>query len=285
MDMFLLFLANGIMQGSVYALVAIGITIIFSIMRIVNFAHGECYMIGAYVTWAFATRLVDNYWLALLVAVAAGALLGFLIEKLAFRPIYKTPGLSQFIISLGLVIIMQELVVLNFTGLPQALQSDYPTVRRIGEFVITDQRLIAVGLTAFFLIAILLFFRRTRTGKAMRATAANELAASLVGVKIERMASLAFIGGVALAAAAGALLAPIFSLNPLMGTRLTGMSFIIIVMGGMGSIGGAIIAGFGIGVAESLFSGYLSTQWSFALGFVILILVLKFRPQGLFGRG
>ena len=284
MGLFGIYLANGIVVGSAYVLAAIGLTIIFSIMRIVNFAHGECYMMGAYMAWLVVTRLVSNFWLGLFLAVLGGALMGYLIERFAFRPIYKTPGLSQFIISLGLVIMLQELSIISFTGLTQTMPSAYPTVRRIGNFVITDQRILVVGMAAVLVVAILLFFKRTKTGKAMRATAQNKLASSMMGINASRMASLAFLGGVGIAAVAGALLAPIFALTPTMGGRLTGLCFIIIVIGGMGSIGGAIIVGYTLGITESLFSAYVSTKWSFMLVFLMLMLILKFRPRGLFGR-
>jgi len=284
MEMFLLFLANGIMMGSVYTLVAVGLTIIFSIMRLVNFAHGECYMIGAYIAWVVVTRFAFNYWLGFFLAVVSGILLGYLIEKLAFRPIYKSLGLAQFIISLGLVIVLQEGAIVGFTGLSQTLPSPYATVRSIGKFTITDQRILVIGISMALITAVFIFFQRTKMGKAMRATAGNKLAATLTGVNISRMASVAFIAGIGLAAVSGALLAPIFSLTPTMGGRLTGLCFIIIVMGGMGSIGGAAVAGYTIGIMESLFSAYVSSKWTFAIAFVLLILVLKFRPMGFFGR-
>lgn len=285
MEMFLLFLANGIVAGSVYALVAIGFSITYSIMRIVNFAHGELYMIGAYMSWLVVTRFVPNLWLAFLFAVVIGGLLGFIIERLAFRRIYGGPYVAMFLVSMGVMIILQETMYLSFTGIQQTMPTLYPIVRTIGKFTITDQRLLVVGVTLVLLVAIHLFFQRTMTGKAMRATAANRLAAGMVGINYNRMASFAFMAGAGLAGVAGALLAPIFVINPFMGGRILMITFVIVIMGGMGSIAGAGIAGYAIGIMESLFSAYVSARWVFSLIFIILILVLMFRPRGLFGRG
>ncbi len=284
MEMFFVFLLNGIVVGSVYALVAIGFSIVFSIMRIINFAHGELYMVGAYMAWLVVTRFVPNFWLGLLFAVVIGALLGFIIERLAFRRIYGSPDIAQFLVSMGVMIILQEMMYLNFTGIHQIMPTLYPTIRAIGKVTITDQRLLVVGVTLVLLVAIHLFFQRTRTGKAMRATAANRLAAGMVGINFKRMASFAFMGGAGLAAVAGTLLAPIFVINPFMGARMLMITFVVVIMGGMGSIAGAAIAGYAIGIMESFFSAYVSTQWTFSLAFVVLILVLMFRPRGLFGR-
>lgn len=284
MELFALFLANGIVTGSVYTLLAIGLSLMLSIMRIVNFAHGEVYMVGAYAAWLVVTRFIPNYWVGFLVAVAIGGLLGFILERICFRPIYTGPGVSQFIVSLALVIFLQEVIFISFTGLLQTLPAPYITVRNIGNFAITDQRLLLIGITLIILVTVLLFFKRTKLGKAMRAAAGNKLAAALVGIKVNRMSSFAFIGGGALAAVAGVLVAGIHTINPFMGARLISIAFVVVVTGGMGSIGGAAIAGYSIGIIEGLFSGYITTKWAFAVPFVILVLVLKFRPMGLFGK-
>jgi len=284
MELFALFLASGIVMGSVYVLLAMGLSLMFSIMRIVNFAHGELYMVGAYTAWLVVTRFIPNYWVGFLAAIIIGGLLGFIVERLCFRPIYRGPGVSQFIVSMALVIFLQEVIFISFSGILQTLPSPYSTARIIGKFAITDQRLLIIGVTLVIVVALLLFFQRTKLGKAMRATAGNKLAAALVGIKVNRMSSFAFIGGAALAAVAGALIAGIFTIHPFMGTRLVAIAFVVVITGGMGSIGGAAIAGYTIGIIESLFGGYISTKWAFAVVFVILVLILKFRPMGLLGK-
>jgi len=284
MCLFVQALLNGVLFGSVYTLLAVGLSMVFSIMRIINFAHGELYMVGSYMTWFFITRIVDNYWLGGLFSVAIGSLLGFIVERLFFRSTYEKPPLNQFCVAIGLIILLQEGMLVLFGGSSQQVTNIYPTVRHLGNIYITDQRILVIGITLVLLVAIFLFFQRARMGMAMRAAAGNKLAASMVGININRMGSLSFIGSVILAAVAGALLAPLFVTYPFMGSRLTGIAFVVIVVGGMGSIGGAIIAGYAIGIIESLSCAYISVEWSFITSFIILILVLMFRPMGLFGK-
>jgi len=157
-------------------------------------------------------------------------------------------------------------------------------VREIGNVFMPDQRIIAIVGAVATCIGIILFLRKTRTGRAMRAAAENRLAAGMVGININRMSSLAFGIGVAVTSITGALLAPVFALTPYVGIRMTAIAFVIIVTGGMGSIGGAVIASYIIGIVESLFGAYASLEWSFAVAFVIMIAVLLIKPLGLFGR-
>lgn len=283
MGYFLEFLINGIVTGSVYTLIAVGLSLTFSIMKLINFAHGEFYMIGAYASWVIVSHLVDNWWLSFFLVVMGGAALGVLIERV-FRPTYGRGLLSQFTISLGLVIIMQDSIIATLGGVTRHVQSIFTTVRQFGNIRITDQRFLIFGLSVATLTALFLFFRYTKTGKAMRATAGNKLAAGMIGIKTNRMAMYAFITGIALAAASGALLAPLYVVQPFMGTRLTGIAFAACVLGGLGSIGGAAIAGFVLGIVESLFAAYVSIEWSYAAIFAVFVAILLFKPLGLFGR-
>ena len=283
MEMFLGSLTAGIVVGSCYTIFAIGLTIIFSIMRVVNFAHGEFYMFGALLSWIALEHIVDNWWLAVILSVIIGAGLGFIAERI-FRPTYARGMMSQFMIALGLVIILQESATRISGGVPLRIVSIYTTVRQLGLIRITDERLLVLGMALVTLAAIFLFFQRTKTGKAMRAAAGNRLAAGMVGIKANRMSMFAFIGGIGLAIVAGALVAPLFSINPFIGARLTGVAFVITIIGGIGSVGGAAIAGYTVGIIENLFGAYVSAEWSFVVMFLLLILVLLFRPLGLFGK-
>ena len=283
MELFLQTLMNGIVVGSVYTLVSIGLALTFSIMRVINFAHGEFYMVGSFMTYMVMRYIVDNFWVASLIAVIIGAGLGFLVERI-YRPTYGKGMLVQFIIALGLVVFLQEAVLAAFGGQPKAVRSAYPTVRRLGVVSITDERLLVICVSLVLVVAIFIFLTRTRAGKAMRAAANNPLAARLVGISTHRMASFAFIGGISLAAIAGALLAPLYSINPFMGMRLTGVALVIIVIAGIGSIGGAAIIGYVIGIMENIFAAYVSIEWAFAVMFVLLLLVLLIKPMGLYGR-
>ncbi len=283
MELFLQTLINGIVVGSVYTLVSIGLALTFSIMRVINFAHGEFYMVGSFMTYMVMRYIVDNFWLASLIAVIIGALLGFIVERI-FRPTYGKGMLVQFIIALGLVVFLQEAVLAIFGGQPKAVRSVYPTVRQWGVISVTDERLLVTGVSLVLVIFLFIFLTRTKPGKAMRAAACNPLAASLVGISTHRMASFAFMGGIALAAIAGALLAPLYSINPFMGMRLTSVAMVIIVIAGIGSIGGAAIIGYIIGIMENLFAAYISIEWAFAVMFVILLIILVVKPMGLYGK-
>jgi len=274
---------NGIVVGSVYTLVAVGFALTFSVMHVINFAHGEFYMVGSFMTFMVMRYIVDDFWVALLVSVVIGAGLGFLVERV-FRPSYGKGLLTQFIIALGLVIVLQQAMLIIFGGQPKAVRSAYPTVHTLGVVSITDERLLVIGVSVALVVALFIFLNRTKTGKAMRAAAGNPLAARLVGISTHRMASLAFIVGIALAAVAGALLAPLYSINPFMGMRLTGVAMVIVVVAGIGSVGGAAIVGYVIGIVENLFAAYVSPEWSFAVMFALLIVVLLIKPMGLFGK-
>jgi len=252
-------------------------------MHVINFAHGEFYMVGSFMTFMVMRYIVDDFWVALLVSVVIGAGLGFLVERV-FRPSYGKGLLTQFIIALGLVIVLQQAMLIIFGGQPKAVRSAYPTVHTLGVVSITDERLLVIGVSVALVVALFIFLNRTKTGKAMRAAAGNPLAARLVGISTHRMASLAFIVGIALAAVAGALLAPLYSINPFMGMRLTGVAMVIVVVAGIGSVGGAAIVGYVIGIVENLFAAYVSPEWSFAVMFALLIVVLLIKPMGLFGK-
>lgn len=283
MELFLQSLVNGIVVGSVYTLVAVGLALTFSVMHIINFAHGEFYMVGSFMIYMVMRNIVDDFWVALLVSVAIGAGLGFLVERI-FRPSYGKGMLVQFIIAFGLVILLQQAMLIIFGGQPKAVRSVYPTVREWGVVSITDERLLVIGVSVVLVAGLFMFLNRTKTGKAMRAAAGNPLAARLVGINTYKMASLAFIGGIALAAVAGALLAPLYSIDAYMGMRLTGVALVIIVIAGIGSVGGAAIVGYVLGIVENIFAAYVSSEWAFAVMFVILIVVLLIKPMGFFGR-
>ena len=283
MELFLQSLTNGILVGSSYTLVAVGLALTFSVMHVINFAHGEFYAVGSFMTFMVTRYIVDNFWVALLVSAAIGAGLGFLGERI-FRPSYGKGMLLQFIIAFGLVIVLQQAMLIIFGGQPKAVPSAYPTVRELGVVSITDERLLVIGVSLALVAALFMFLTRTKTGKAMRAAADNPLAASLVGINTHQMTSLAFIAGIALAAIAGALLAPLYSINPYMGMRLTGVALVIIVVAGIGSVGGAAVVGFVVGIIENIFAAYVSPEWAFAVMFILLLVVLQIKPSGLFGR-
>jgi branched-chain amino acid transport system permease protein len=288
--LFLQYLVNGIFAGSFYTLLAVGLSLTFSIMRIINVAHGEFYMVGAYMLlmgmgWAVTSSLTANYWLGFLVAIAIGAGLGFVAERLVYRPTYGRSLVSQLIVSMGAVFFLQEVIRLVFGGVPRRVESPYSGILQFGTISITVERVLVIGVTVVVLIGLSLFFMRTKTGIAMRAAAENPLGAGMVGIDIYRMSSLAFIMAGILAAVAGSLVVPVFQADPLMGSsRVLGITFVIVILGGLGSIPGAIIAGYLAGLVENFLQGYVSIEWSFMGIFAMLIVGLMIRPRGLFGE-
>lgn len=285
LSQFLQQVANGIVMGSVYMLLALGITLIFSIMKVVNFAHGEIYMLGGYFCWEIFIR-TENYWLALILSMVTTVVLGYLVERLTFRPLYKygPANIQMFIVALGLVVVFQEGATLRWTAFGKTLDAPYDTARQIGYIFITDERLIVVGVSVVLALLLAYFIYRTKTGKAMRATSQDRLGSQIVGINSNRISCISFVIGSVLAGAAGALLAPVFMLVPNMGAPIIGKLFVIMILGGLGSVGGAVIGSYILGITENLFSGYLWSEWTYAVGFVLLILILSFRPKGLFGK-
>jgi len=276
---------NGLVAGSIYALTALGLTMIFGIMDIINFAHGEIYMLGAFLTFYFCASLGIPYLPAMGLAMIAIAIIGIVIEKVTFKPLRNTPLLNTLLASLGLSIFIQNLALLIWGPDPRKIASPYSA--RIIEFFgifITMQRLLVIIVTVILLIFLYYFIQRTAIGKCMRATAQEPEGAALIGIDIDRVFWVTFAVGCALAAAAGSLIGGIFFVNPTIGVIPVLKAFIVVIVGGLGSILGAIMAGFLLGVTESLMGGFVSSAYMDVTAFAILILVLLFRPSGLFGK-
>ncbi|MDD5082619.1 MAG: branched-chain amino acid ABC transporter permease [Dehalococcoidales bacterium] len=284
MDFFIQIFVNGIVQGSTIVILATGLSMMYSIVRLINFAYGEFYMIGAYVAWMFINQFVANYWLGVLVSMIAGIVLGWVVETYAFRPVYGRPRMNMFIISLGLVMLMQEGGTFIWTGYPRALKTPYLDPRQIGPIVISDQRIIVVVAALVVLGLLMWILYYTRVGKGMRATTSNRRAANLVGINVPRTTNLAFIIGTVIACLCGSLIGPLLMLFPTMGAGMNIRSLVVIIIGGLGSLQGAVIAGYLLGLAESFFAGYLWMEWTSVVGYIGLILTLYLKPQGLLGR-
>jgi len=284
MEFLIQIIINGVVQGSMIVILALGLSMMYSIIRMINFAYGELYMLGAYFTWMFVTYVTNNYFLGIIAAILGGIFIGFLVERFAFRPVYGRARLNMFIISLGLVMLFQEGGTFIWTGYPKSLRTPFLDPRRFGPYVLTDQRIIVVVVTIVAVVLLLLFLNKTKLGTAMRATAGNRLAANLCGINVPRVTSYAFIIGTVIACICGALIGPLLMLFPLMGAGMNIRSLIVIVIGGLGSIHGAIIAGYILGMAESFFAGYLWMEWTSVVGYVALVATLYIKPTGLFGR-
>jgi branched-chain amino acid transport system permease protein len=294
LEQFLQQLTNGVAWGSIYALIALGYTMVYGVLKLINFAHGEVYMVGAMSGYyaAHALGLAGRPSLAglavvLLASMACCALLGALIERVAYRPLRAAPRLAPLITAIGVSLLLQHLGQLVFGADPKFFPAllESREVLRAGELAISNIQF-AVLTTALSLMAGLQFIvMRTRFGRAMRAVSYDAPAAALMGVPVDRVIQGTFVLGSMLAAAAGVLVGlsnP--KIDPLMGLLPGLKAFVAAVLGGIGSIPGAMLGGLLLGVIETLVAGYLSSTYRDAIAFVLLILILLYRPAGLLGR-
>ncbi|MEJ7138629.1 branched-chain amino acid ABC transporter permease [Amphibiibacter pelophylacis] len=303
MDIFVQQIINGLVLGSMYALVALGYTMVYGIIGLINFAHGEILMVGAMVAWSLATALQDHGlppWLLLLlcmvVASAACATLNFVIEKVAYRPLRNSPRLSPLITAMGMSLLLQTLAMIiwrpNPKPFPSILPLDVISLWTDGP-VITNTQIMILALTAFVLGGLQWLVNSTKLGRAMRATAENPRVAGLMGVKPDTVISATFIIGAVLAALAGIMWASNYgTVQHTMGFLPGLKAFTAAVVGGIGNLSGAMVGGLLLGLVEALGAGYLGqltngvfgSQYVDVLSFLMLILVLTLRPSGLMGE-
>jgi branched-chain amino acid transport system permease protein len=285
MDEFLQHIVNMLILGGTYALLGIGLTLIFGIMRVVNFAHGELYTFGAYFVYLASVLVGLNFFLSLVVAIVFGFILGAAIEFLLLRPMRGADIDTTMIVMIGAMIVMQNTEQYIWGGVAKSVSTPF------GESTLVVGPVSVAWLRVFVFFAALaliagsyLLINRTKIGKAMRATFQDRDTASLMGVNIQFIYMATFGIGSSLAAAAGALLGPVYVISPRMGDIASLKAFAIVILGGLGSIGGATIGGFILAFAEELGAGYISSGYRDAMGFLIIILVLMFKPTGLFAR-
>ena len=276
-------IANGSMMGAIYVLVALGLVLIFGVMEVLNFAHGVILMAGGYVCDVLLTRLTGSYPLAVILTMAALALAGVVLERAVFRHL-RVNVQMQIVASLGLILMAQNAAVLMFG--PNALQVSVPSVQsvvRIGELSFTVQHFVVIAACIAAITVLQVFLHRTRLGTALRATSQNADAARVIGIDADRIYRLSFAVGCALAGLGGALLGPLFLVFPQMGDLPLLKGLTAIVLGGMGSIPGAIVGGFAIGIIEAVSTLFIATDYRDMVVFALLILILLVRPWGLFG--
>jgi len=271
------------MLGSNYVLVALGFTLVFGILHIVNFAHGEMYMLGAYAVFALFAQIGINYWLANAMAIAIVGFLGILIERSLYRPL-RGKFLQSMVIGLGLAMILQSVAGVGFGVGDKNIAGPISGVRVVFGVTIPTDRLAVVVVSVALLLAVLLFVHKTKTGRAIRAVAQDPEASALQGVSVDNISALTFAVGSALAAAAGSAMSLVFYINPYMGTIPLLKAFVIVVLGGLGSVPGAILGGFLIGMVDSFALTFLGGIADIA-GFMVMLLILVLRPKGLFGHG
>ncbi len=294
MEYFIQLFLGGLTRGSIYALIALGYTMVYGIIELINFAHGEIYMIGAF-TALIAASVLTLYGfneiailvMASLVAVIYSSAYGFTIEKIAYKPLRHAPRLSPLISAIGMSVFLQNYVLLAQTSdfLPfPGLVPEFAFMNQY-EHMFSSSELLIFLTTAVVMIALTLLIKYTRTGKAMRATAQDRKMAMLVGVDVNRIISITFIIGSALAAIGGVLIAShIGQINFSIGFIAGIKAFTAAVLGGIGSIPGAVLGGFVLGWTESFATGYVSSDYEDVFAFALLVLILIFRPAGILGK-
>ncbi len=277
---------NGVLLGGIYALISIGLTLIFGVLEIINFAHGEFLMLAMYASyWLFQLLGVDPY-VSLLIVVPAFFLMGLGVQRIIIQPIIHAPPLNQIFATVGLSLVLQNVALFVWKADYRTVRTAYSTMcLKAGGLMISFPRLVAFILALSIIAALLIFLKETYTGKAIRALAQERRAAMLMGINIYRTYQIAFGIGIACVGAAGAILIPIYYAFPTVGSLFVLIAFVVVILGGYNSLIGALIGGLIIGVVEAFSGFFLSPHLKEAVYFVIFILILLIRPTGLFGRG
>jgi branched-chain amino acid transport system permease protein len=285
MDQLLQHCLNALMLGGTYALLGIGLTLIFGIMRVVNFTHGELYAFGAYMMYMLVMRTGLDFFLALALAIALGVLLGAALELVLLARLRAADIDTTMLVMIGAWIVLQNAEQLAWTGVAVSIASPFPAAPLVvGPLSVAWIR-IFVFVTALLLIgATYALLNHTKLGRAMRATFQDRDTAALMGVQIGAVHTATFALGSGLAAAAGALLGPVFVAYPSMGDLAAAKAFAVVILGGLGSVPGATLGGFILALAEELGAGYVSSGYRDAMGFLLIIVILLLRPTGLFAR-
>ncbi len=280
-------LVNGLSLGAIYALIALGYTMVYGIIMLINFAHGDIMMVGAYVGFFSITVLGSNVLVAMLFAMIACAILGVVIEKVAYKPLRNSTRIAALITAIGMSLFLEYLTIFLLTPQQRVFPRDVFPMHNyhLGGLVLSNKDIFVI-LSAIVLMIILQFIiRRTKTGKAMRAVSLDQEAAVLMGVNVDKTISITFAIGSALAAAAGVMIGIYYgTINPLMGIIPGLKAFVAAVLGGIGIIPGAMVGGFVMGILETMVSGYGNSMYRDAVAFGVLILILLIKPTGLFGK-
>ena len=285
---FLQYLINGISIGAVYAIIALGYTMVYGIAKMLNFAHGDVIMVGAYMSYSVTSYLGLPTAVGILVAVVVCTLLGVLIEGLAYKPLRGVPSLAVLITAIGVSYFLQNAAQLIWGSAPKNFKSIVtmkPLVLFDGQLTITGEVIYTIAASVLIMVALTLFINKTRMGKAMRAVSEDRAAAQLMGINVNQTISTTFAIGSALAAVAGVLLcSTVPTLMPTTGSMPGIRAFTAAVFGGIGSIPGAMLGGILLGIIETFSKAYLSTQFSDAIVFLVLIVILLVKPAGLLGK-
>jgi branched-chain amino acid transport system permease protein len=285
MDAFALQLTvQGIALGSGYALTAVGLTLIFGVLGVINFAHGEFYMLGAFVGYSLITGLGLNYFVAIPLTIVAIGGLGALVEYVLLRPIAGRGEFPTLMLTFGLGIFLLNVAQVVWGADPTRIPTPLSEGVKLGPATLAQQWLLVALVAGATIVALALIVQYSAWGRSLRATAQNPLGAAYTGINVRLVHASTFALGVSLAGLAGLLVGPIAPLDPSVGQIVVVNAFIIVILGGLGSFRGAVVGGLLLGLVEAFASGYLSGTWATAIGWSIVILILLFRPSGLFGR-
>ncbi len=279
-------LINGLSTGSIYALIALGYTMVYGIARMINFAHGDIIMVGAYALYVGVSLMNLPAAAAILLSIIVCAVLGITVEKVAYKPLRKAPPLAVLITAIGVSYLLQNLALLIFNATPIPFQSviQVPSVS-IGGLTISGVTIVTLVVTLISMVLLTLFINQTKAGSAMRAVSEDKGAAELMGINVNRIISQTFAIGSALAAVAGILyICQYQSLRPTLGALPGIKAFVAAVLGGIGNVPGAMLGGIVLGLIESIAKAYISTELSDAIVFGVLVIVLLVKPSGLLGK-
>lgn len=275
--------ANGVLIGASYAMASVGLTMIFGVLRAINFAHGEYYMFGAFASYAAMTQLGTGYLASLAATLAAAVLLALLVSWLVMERLVDAPFQRAVLATLGVYLVLQNSVFIAATGRYQTFPGGWLDVVQVFGVSAIQQRFVLIGVVVVAFVGLELMIRYTRVGRTIRAVSQNREACRVVGIDVQRVTRITFCIGIALAALSGALMGPILvTIYPAMGEGLTFKAFAVTVIAGMGNVHGVLLSSLFLGVAESLVAGFAGTQYREAVGFVALIAVLMWRPYGVF---
>lgn len=276
-------LVNGSVIGVTYVVFALGLTLIFGILGLINFAHGEFYMLGAYGSFVLQQQFGLGYITSAITTIIFVLLLAFIIEKYTISPLIDTDHLNSLLATFAISIIILNIIVIAYGNTPRQIETPFTGVLAIRDVYITYQRLILIVVGVVIILLLNLFIKRSKLGKLMRAVSQNRMGAMVTGIPIKRIYTATFVLGIGLATISGILIGPITYATPTMGSSAILKGFVVVILGGLGSIPGAIIGGFLLGFGETVASVILGNSWKDVVSYLILIIVLLIKPEGIFG--
>ena len=285
MTLFMQQLLNGITLGSVYILVAIGLTLVFGILHVPNFAHGALYLVGGYATLMAMNSLGVHYFIAIIISIVCVASIAILMERLVFNPLREAPAIHDKIAAIGIMLFFDALIPLIWGNEYHRMLTPFGDTVTLFGISTTMQRILVIVVACIVVVLLQLFLKKTMTGASIMAMAQNREGAFLVGINANTVAMMTFAISGALAAIAASIASPINLVFPSMGHLVILKAFVVVIIGGMGSVPGAIIGGMILGISESLGATYISNDYKDMIAFLLLIIIMTIRPKGLFAKG